>query len=473
MFCGRRLDSISLALRLTLWYAGIFAASSALAFVFVYAMAAAFVADRTDGELQQDLDEFATQFAQEGMARLLEELAADTQGDEARKVYFRVWSARGRLLASTNLEAWADLPPHARSSESSIEDDETAATTWEIASHPDGVRTMQRSLAGKAALEMGKSLEEDAALLGELRRGFAFTLMIVLALGGPIGWFLARRALKGIDDMAATAHRIAAGTLQARVPQGAQGDGLHHLASAFNTMLDRIEVLVTGMREMADNLAHDLRSPLARIRARAEFRLREQQAAGPGDDADAAVDTIAECDRLLELVNATLDIAEADAGAARLDMAPVDLAEIVASTGELFQPLAEDGGIACSVQAAAPCVIRGDRRILQRVIANLLDNAIKFTPAAGSVRMELIDRGTQVLVAVRDTGIGIAADDLPRIFDRYYRCDKSRCTQGIGLGLNFARAFVRAHAGDIAVASKPGRGSTFTVTLPRSGEGRR
>lgn len=471
MFCGRRLDAISLALRLTLWYAGIFAVSSALAFVFVYATAAAFVADRTDGELQQDLGEFATQFAQEGMARLLEELAADTQGDEARKVYFRVWSAQGRLLASTDLDAWADLPPHAATAEGSIDDDETAATTWEIASHRDGVRTMQRSLAGTAALEMGQSLEEDAALLGELRRGFVLTLMIVLALGGPIGWFLARSALKGIDDMAATAHRIAAGTLHTRVPQGVQGDALHHLASAFNTMLDRIEALVTGMREMADNLAHDLRSPLARIRARAEFRLRERQAAGPDDD--AAADTIAECDRLLELVNATLDIAEADAGAARLDMAPVDLAEIVVSTGELFQPVAEDSGIACSVQAAAPCMIRGDRRILQRVLANLLDNAIKFTPTAGSVRMELIDRGTQVLVAVRDTGIGIAADDLPRIFDRYYRCDKSRSTHGIGLGLNFARAFVRAHAGDIAVASTPGHGSTFTITLPRSAEGRR
>jgi len=181
-----------------------------------------------------------------------------------------------------------------------------------------------------------------------------------------------------------------------------------------------------------------------------------------------AVNTIEECDRLLDMLNTTLDIAEADSGAAKLNVSRLDLAEIVLGACELFQTVAEDNRISLVTSVPENCHIQGDRHRLQRVVANLLDNALKYTPAGGQVRIALREHGARVLLTIEDTGVGISADDLPRIFQRFYRCDRSRSQHGNGLGLNLALAFVRAHGGDITTSSTQGVGSTFTVVLPRS-----
>jgi len=164
----------------------------------------------------------------------------------------------------------------------------------------------------------------------------------------------------------------------------------------------------------------------------------------------------------------TLDIAEADSGAAKLQLSRVDLSEIVLSACKLFQTVAEDNQTTLVTSVPENCHIQGDRQRLQRVIANLLDNALKYTPAGGQVRIDLREQGARILLTIEDTGIGISADDLPRIFQRFYRCDRSRSQPGIGLGLNLALAFVRVHGGDITAASTQGVGSTFTVVLCRS-----
>lgn len=312
-------------------------------------------------------------------------------------------------------------------------------------------------------------------------RGFVFSLAGVLLLGIPIGWFMARRALHGVVDVTRTAQQIADGAFERRVPVGAAGDEIDELARTFNAMLDRIQALVVGMRDMADNLAHDLRSPLARIRACAEMNLvnhRAGSAANRGEarafsgDAHAAaedwaVGIIEECDRLLEMLNITLDIAEADSGAARLNLVAVDLGQMVLAACELFQSAAEDRHVGIVTSVAGPCWIQVDRQRLQRVISNLLDNALKYTAAGGEVRVALREQASRVLLSIEDTGAGIAAHDLPHIFQRFYRCETSRSGPGIGLGLSLAKAFVRALGGDITVTSTPGRGSQFTVSLPR------
>jgi len=235
------------------------------------------------------------------------------------------------------------------------------------------------------------------------------------------------------------------------------------LAQAFNQMLDRVVALMNEIKEITDNIAHELRSPIARIRGSAEVTLLSD--APLSRYQETAADIIEDCDSLLALANAMLDISEIEAGVAALERQPVDVAQMARDACELFQPAAEDRGVTIRVLASETAVVPGDNRKLHQALANLLDNAVKYTPRGGTVTVSVEQTGDAVAVAVADTGPGIAADDLPHIFDRFYRADQSRAKPGNGLGLNLVRAVVNAHHGRIDVASRPNEGATFTMTL--------
>ena len=456
--------SQTIALRLTIWYAAIFATSSILVFVFVHLLIATFIAERTDTELQEDMIEFAAFFRTGGIARIKTEIARDTKHQEAEDFFFRLWTEDGRLLAVTDLSAWSGLKALPKDVLREVGAGKgSVIATISLSSRSEDVRQIVGAIGPGIVLEIGQSLEKDAELVGTILHGFLFTLVGVFLLGGPIGWFMARRALRAIGKVTRTADEIACGALDRRVPVGSQGDELDHLAQTFNTMLDRIQALIVGMREMTDNLAHDIRSPLARIRTAAEMSLTGDQSKVEGGT--LAITIIEECDRLLEIINTTLDIAEAESGAAKLKISDVDLVDVVRDACELFQTVAEDKQVAVTTELPQQCRVVGDRQRLQRVFANLLDNALKYTPAAGRVAISLTQEGTQVRLSVADTGIGIAADEQARIFERFYRCDRSRGKGGNGLGLSLALANVKAHRGDISVTSTLGVGSTFTVVL--------
>ncbi len=460
----------TLALRLTIWYAGIFAASSMLALTLVYASVVAVVQERTDEDLEDDIEEFASLMQSGGLERVKAEIAAETRGEEASHVFIRLWAPEGRALLATDLSSWPGLSKPLEVLATVDGADEPLLATLALPRRADKVRVVYGTIAPGLVLEIGESLEEVEELIAALLRGFLITLAAVTLLGGPIGWFMARRALRGVQAVTRTATEIANGALDRRVEVRSQGDELDTLARTFNTMVDRIQALVIGMREMTDNLAHDLRSPLGRIRASAELSLTS---GGSQAEAEAlAATTTEECDRLLEMINTTLDIAEAESGAAKLKLMDIDLVALVGDALELFQAIAEDRQITITADLPDHCRIHGDRQRLQRVVANLLDNGLKYMPAAGRVAIKLAAEGERVRLSIEDTGIGISAAESARVFERFYRCDRSRSQPGNGLGLSLALAFVRAHGGDITVNSTPGQGSTFTVVLPRSRHGR-
>lgn len=345
--------------------------------------------------------------------------------------------------------------------------DEVRLNTLSVPGRDHKARVIRGPIGLNLTLEIGESLADDEIFLGKVLKGFVVTLLVMIPSGGVVGWFMARRALSGVQRLTHTAGRIAAGALEQRVIVGPRGDEIDQLAQTFNTMLDRIEALIIGMREMTDNLAHDLRSPLGRIRASAETLMH-------GSDAHTEVGTLAlettgECDRLLEIINTTLDIAEAESGAARLNLTAVDLAALIVDAADLFQPVAESKHVCIDVDLPPDCIINGDLQRLQRVVANLLDNALKYTAPDGRVGIHLTDRGERIELVVEDSGIGMSAEELSRIFERFYRCDRSRTQAGNGLGLSLALAFVRAHGGEIKVESTPETGSRFTVLLGRAG----
>jgi signal transduction histidine kinase len=256
---------------------------------------------------------------------------------------------------------------------------------------------------------------------------------------------------------------IRTGRIDARVAVRPEHDALNELSALFNEMLDRITTLIRGMEHALDNVAHDLRTPMTRLRGVAERALQS-------DDTqvhrEALVTSLEESERILAMLDTLMDISEAETGTMRLDVTDVAVTGIVADVVELYENIAEDKQIAVTANVDDGLTVPADPRRLRQVLANLLDNAIKYTPPGGKVSMSARRDGAVVRLDVTDTGIGIASHDLPHVWDRLYRGDQSRAERGLGLGLSLVRAIVAAHGGTVDVAAEPGRGSTFTVRLP-------
>jgi signal transduction histidine kinase len=293
--------------------------------------------------------------------------------------------------------------------------------------------------------------------------GVVTLLIVVIALTG--GWLATQSALSPIRRLTQAVQRIIqTGRTNARVPAAGTGDAIDLLTSLFNTMLDKIEGLVTAMRGALDNVSHDLRTPLTRLRGTAELAL----ASPPNIDQyrEALAVCVEESDRVLVMLNTLMDISEAESGTMQLRREPVRLSEVVERAVDLYRDVAEAKGVTLVADAGDDVVVVADRTRLEQVAANLIDNAVKYTPPGGRVDVEVARTDDAAILRVRDTGSGIPADELPRIFDRLFRGDTSRTERGLGLGLSLVKAVVEAHGGTVDVISEPGRGSVFTVTLP-------
>jgi len=289
-------------------------------------------------------------------------------------------------------------------------------------------------------------------------------MLAAVGIAVVVGWLLAKRALVGVQNVTNTANAISRSALQQRVPTSGSGDEIDQLANTFNRMLERIESLVKSMAETNDNIAHELRSPVTRIRGQAETTLT---GSGSIDRyREMAASTVEECDRLLAMINTMLDIAEAEAGVMGLKMSRVDVNALLRDICEIYEPVTTEKNIRVLVVATGSLTIRGDLQRLQRMIANLLDNAVKYTPRGGTIRLSADLTNSQVVLAVANTGEGILPEKLPHLFQRFYRADASRSQTGHGLGLSLAQAIVHAHGGQISVRSIPGDMTTFSVVLP-------
>jgi heavy metal sensor kinase len=459
--------SHSLAFRLTLWYAVVFVGSLCIAFTVIYFLLALEFRDRTDRDLERQISHFSAMLAIKDLESVKEAALIETQAAGEKEVFIRMLVPNGEIFLSSSRVYWRDLKVNAKAIRRLLEGERIVKETVSLPHAGRDVRTIYGFIGPGVILQYGQSLDANKRFLKALVRIFLVTLAVLFGLAVVIGWLLSKRALAGVAAVTLTASRISSESLQERVVFEKQyGDEIDRLAATFNTMLDRIEDLVTGIREMNDNIAHDLRSPITRIRGLAEVTLTTE--ATPGDYETMAGNTIEECDRLLDMINTMLLISKTEAGVGYLHLETLELVGIVKEACELFGPLAEDSQITLTCHAAGPFTFSGDLKMIQRMISNLMDNAIKYTLPGGEVRVtvaQLKDNPT-LQITLADTGTGIGARDLPLVFNRFFRCDESRSLPGTGLGLSLARAVARVHGGDIEVTSRKEQGSTFTVTLP-------
>jgi heavy metal sensor kinase len=456
----------TLAFRLTLWYAGIFALSSCVAFLLFYMLITSFIRERTDQELLGQVNRFSTLLTAEGVEAVQSTAVIEAQAAGVKKVFFRLLSLNGQAFSSSNMAYWKDIRINEAAIRKLLRGSHPVLETITISDRKDEVRILYAMLSPSIILQVGQAMESYSRFLDAFKGIFITTMTFLILLATGVGWFMARRAVSGVEAVTRTAQKISGGTLEERVPVKARGDEIDRLATTFNQMLDRIQILLTEIKEMSDNIAHDLRSPITRIRGIAEVTLTTAKSLNEFEA--MAGSTIEECDRLLDMINTMLMISKTESGLGQFSPEEIDLAELVQRACELFEPTAEEKGVTLRCDVPNKSRLAGDTRMIQRMLSNLLDNAIKYTPTGGSVTVSVREGNTYVIVSVNDTGIGISSSDLPRIFERFYRCDQSRSQAGIGLGLSLARAIARAHGGNITVTSTPNQGSTFVVTLPKS-----
>jgi signal transduction histidine kinase len=328
-------------------------------------------------------------------------------------------------------------------------------------------------LPGGFRLLVGRDLEERERLFGIIANAGQWSLALVIVLGLAGGFFVSRRVLNRVEAMTDKAQIIMAGDLAGRLPVAGTGDELDRLAEHLNAMLERIEALMRGLKEVSDNIAHDLKTPLTRLRNRCEQALRGS--AGVADYRAALEATIAESDELIRTFNALLMIARAESGQARDNMTEFDAAEIARDVGELYEPLADEKGITLTVDAPGAAPVRGNRELVSQALANLIDNAIKYAGPNGQLNgapAEIVIKagndGERIALSVADRGPGIAEADRGRVVERFVRLEQSRSEPGSGLGLSLAAAVARLHGGELKLEDNhPGLRST--IALPRAG----
>lgn len=326
-------------------------------------------------------------------------------------------------------------------------------------------------LSGGFRILVGRDLEERRRLFGIVAKAAQWSVLIVFVLGLGGGVFVARRVLRRIDAMTGTTQRIMAGDLSERLPVGRSGDEIDRLAENLNAMLERIEALMVGLKEVSDNIAHDLKTPLTRLRNRAEDALAKSS--NEGEYRAALERTIDESDGLIRTFNALLMIARAESGQARDNMTGFDAAEVAHGIHELYEPLAEDKGLKLTV-ATDPATIHGNRELISQALANLVENAIKYgqpvasgTDGSSDILIEARRNGDNVLISVTDHGPGIPEPDRQRAVERFVRLEASRTQPGSGLGLSLASAVATLHGGDLRLAdSQPGLRVTLVIPSP-------
>ncbi|MGQ9922272.1 MAG: sensor histidine kinase [Desulfobacca sp.] len=451
----------NLSLRLTLWFFLILAlASLAVLGIACYLLTTSLRQQDQDSILVA-LREYQTQYQAGKLMALRNTLKFERAAGKPDIFFVRLAGPRNQTLFLHLPEQWADFDVQQLERMDPV-------PTWlrlQAAGEDDVLEIATVRLPDNFFLQVGKDTGGREELLEHFQRLALSAVIPLLLLGLLGGKFLAGRALRPIRQLLQTVQTITAtGTMTARAPLPPGGDELAELARLFNRMLDRISALMDGMRQTLDYVAHDLRTPLTRLRGIAESALQTQQE--PEGYREALADCLEETERLANFLNTLLDIAEAEAGTLPLHLASVAVAPLLTDLVDLYRYVAEDKQIHLTAEYPADLWVTADAGRLRQVLANILDNAVKYTPPGGRITVMAAAAGPWRRLTIVDTGMGIPSAELPRIWDRLYRGEASRSQRGLGLGLSLVRAIITAHGGQVKVTSQLGQGSRFDIYLP-------
>jgi len=457
----------SVALRLSLWFAGLFTVGFSAIFALLYFTLARELEARDGEALQLRLAQYAGLYASGGLDGLRARVSEDSQLPNVKTLFIRMVGTNGSVV-------WGKVP------QDWIDQDVKQVTVpngfggWNVQNvytlrvprdEQQDFAIVQRVMPDGVLMQLGRTTDSRQVLLAPLRNTFLWVGSAVMVVGFGAGTFAAFRATRPLRNVVETARRIIAqGDLEARVPTPRRSDDIAELVGLFNTVLDKNSGLLRAMREALDNVAHDLRTPLTRLRGSAELAL--QSSAEPAAAGEALADCVEQADEVLRLLRALMEISEAEAGMLKLEKTPCDLCAIARGATELYPEVAEARRQRLTFEGSGPVPVSADDTRLRQAAANLIDNALKYTPPGGQVTVGARTEAGAAVLEVRDSGPGVPAAEQPRIWERLYRGDQSRSQRGLGLGLSLVRAIVEAHGGKAEVRNAPDGGAIFTLRLP-------
>ena len=462
---SRRISEFSHALsfRLSLGYAAIFTVSALLLFVLIYVLLGAAINEKDRDLVESRLREYQAVYENGGVPALKDWINRVGEAQRQQTFFVRVEKQDQTVLfmilpadwlstdlqrignpADMNVENWIRIPR-----DSNV--DLTVASTH---------------LPDDTFLQVGRSSDSRGQLLGKFRIVFGIVIVPVILLAFLGGVWMTNRTTRPLRQIVeAVQSIIRTGKLDVRVPASTTSGELEDLVGLFNRMLDGNENLIHALRGSLDNVAHDLRTPLARLRVMLEDSLRNESDLTTARQSMASA--LEETDRVQTIIRTLMDVTLAETGMMKLDIAPTDLGALIGDVMELYDDVAAEKEIAIEKAFGAGFQAKVDAARMRQVFANLLDNALKYTPRGGKIIISAERENGQTCVCFQDNGQGIAENDLPHIWDRLYRGDKSRAEHGLGLGLSLVKAIVEAHGGRVEVQSSPHVGSEFRLFLPR------
>jgi signal transduction histidine kinase len=429
--------------RWALAVASMFALYMLVLFAVIYWRTGYYLTARTDAVITKQAQVFAAGTLDEQLIAIDQLLRQDPRGVQ----HAGLFAPDGRRIAG-NLER---VPPElmiygrARSAVISVGPSGTGR---------QAVRAVAHGVPGGGVLVIGRDVDETEQVSEIVGETLTVGLIPLLCLCVAAGMMLSIRAQRRVAEVNQSVQRIVAGDLRQRLPMRGVDDPFDKLATIVNDMLDRIEALIQDVAGVGDDIAHDLRTPLTRVRVALE---RGRGNARTLEESRAVIDrAILGLDQSLAIITALLRIAEIEHARRLAGFGEVALADLVREVGDLYEPIAEEKHVALAVEAGAGATVHGDRDLLLEAIANLVDNAVKFTPAGGKVQLALLDRHGESIVRVTDTGPGISAGERDMVLRRFYRSDRSRQTKGVGLGLSLVAAILKLHGFRLTIAAGPG-----------------
>jgi signal transduction histidine kinase len=445
--------------RLALIYLAPFGLLLVILFGFLYLGTLELIDAQANATIEAEIRGLAEQYGERGLGRLIE-VIAERSGSKGEKGSVYLLTGPDLQPLAGNLAAW---PDNATRTDGWFSFEVERGRGDQTTSHE--IRAKPFRLAGGFRLLVGRDMAERAEFQEVIAKTLALALGITIVLGVAGALYLSHKLLRRVEAVADTSRTIVHGELGRRVPLDGSGDEFDRLSRSLNEMLDQIEQLMTGMRAVTDSLAHDLRSPLTRLKGRIEVALRG--APDPARYREALEQTITDTDALLTTFNALLSIAQAEAGAARANMTRLELGQVARDALELYEPVAEQKGVRVEQSIADGVTIIGHPHLLAQSVANLLDNAIKYTLTGGRIALAVRVAADRAELVVADSGPGIPPADRERVLERFVRLDSSRPSPGSGLGLSLVAAVAKLHRASLTLGDQA-PGLSVTLSFERA-----